>query len=218
MTRRADERQLERAGVPRRFRQVAWEAVTVPEIRTPLERWVANLEDYILQGYGMTFFGGYGVGKTCAAVLALDAALGAPGRVDFYVGDGEDRRAHYSPYECHFILATVMSDVLHRPSLPEHRELIAAWQRCDLLVVDDWHKMYLGAEWDRTQLEALFDVRHAECRATIVTINDVNVFKVLPAVRDRFRENSLFVVIDSNTPSRRGAEVALSEVAAGGAS
>lgn len=203
MRRWCDKDLLRACGVPDRYLIASWDEVN-PPLLEPLHEWVGNLDQHVRDGYGMTFYGPYGVGKTFAAVLALDAVAGAEGRVTYRMGVGEDAKELYEPYECYFVLASVMSEVLHRPSEKGNRERIAGWKQSDLLVVDDWHKMYLGAEWDRTQLEAVFDVRHAELRPTILTINDADVFKALPGVRDRLRECSQFVVLDEDTASRRG--------------
>lgn len=194
---------LEAAGVPRRYLCASWDEVT-PEILEQLHDYCENIDINIREGRGMTLLGPYGTGKSFASVLALDAALAARGKVQYWAGDDEDRRPIYEAYECAFVLASEMSVILHRPSDPGHEERIRVWRRCDLLVVDDWHKMYLGAEWDRSQLEAVMDVRHAELLATILTINDLKILKDLPGVADRLRETSELIQLAPSVQSRRG--------------
>ena len=72
MTRRADERQRERAGVPRRFRQVAWEAVTVPEI---FDRMTDPTRDVRVQAKSIRTHHACGAGRTRTAFITLPQAL-----------------------------------------------------------------------------------------------------------------------------------------------
>lgn len=203
LTRQVDNEALMAAGVPPRYHVASWDEVT-SAILTQLHEYCLEIDAHIRDGYGMTFLGPYGTGKSFASVLVLDAALGADGRVDFYAGDGDNKRPIYEPYRCYFCLASEMSVVLHRPSADGHMALIRDWTEADLLVIDDWHKMYLGADWDRSQLEALMDARHAHLRSTILTVNDLEVFKKLPGVRDRLRESGELVIVGDEVPSRRG--------------
>lgn len=188
---------LRRAGVPERYIVASWDEVT-PAILGQLHEYCLDIERHLRDGYGMTLLGPYGVGKTFAAVLALDAALDACLPVTEHGG------VMWDPQVAVFVLASEMSVVLHSPSQEGHGERIDLWRRARLLVIDDWHKMYLGPEWDRSQLQALMDVRHAQCRSTILTINDTSVFEALPGVLDRLRESTELVTIPDDEPSRRG--------------
>ncbi len=188
---------LAKAGVPKRYLVTSWDEVT-PAILQPLREYCDNIGANLRDGYGMTLLGPYGVGKTFGAVLVLDAALAAGLPRSESGGRGWDAGVGA------FVLASEMSVALHAPSREDHAERIALWRRCRCLVIDDWHKMYLGPEWDRTQLQALMDVRHAECRATVLTINDTSVFEALPGVFDRLRESTNLVTIPDDEPSRRG--------------
>lgn len=190
------------AGVPLRYSIASWDEIT-PQLLDDLHHYCEDIAAHIRDGYGLTIIGPYGCGKTCAAVLALDQAMAAPGHLTGYVGDPPNVRELRRAFSCHFGLASEMSLVLHHPGHGDNLERIEAWKEADFLVVDDFHKFYV-APWDLYQLEALMDARHAGRRATLLTLNDMGLFDKLPGVYDRLRESSRVVVVGDEVESRRG--------------
>ena len=205
-----DKPHLIAAGVPRRYLVASMEEVT-PELHEDVSQYCVSIMQHMKDGYGMVIIGPWGCGKTMAAVAILDHLLTLPGRVLGWI-DGPDldpvpmRHPYYEPYTGAFALPLVLSNVLHRPSQGDNAERIARWTEADLLVIDDFHKLYLGAEWDRNQLENLLDVRHAEMRSTILTLNDDTVLQRpdMGGMRDRLKETAAKIILGGDVPSRRG--------------
>lgn len=198
-----DIKRLQQAGVPSRYLSARWESIT-PDIEEPISAYCERIDEHVAEGNGIALLGPYGTGKTFAAVLVLDKVLAADGYRVGTIGDGSDKRPYYEPYTGAFVLASVMSVALHRPSRGDNLERIEEWANVDMLVIDDWHKFYAGGDWDRYQLEALMDRRHAEERATIITLNDMDLLGTMPGVEDRLRESMVKITVGKNVLSRRG--------------
>jgi hypothetical protein len=200
--------------VPSRYREATWEALTEElrdDVRTYCRQIVTNLRD----GHGIAFIGGVGVGKTHALVLIVDAALSVLWRGDVSWEDHQNLDEDGNPrIEWQVNRATVewtlgpkLYSVLHRPDAPGHRERIEKYETCDLLVIDDFDRLY-ATDWNIMQLEALMEVRHSERRATALSLNSTQVLQSEKFERtlDRLTENSTVVRLGKSLKSRRGAE------------
>ena len=189
------------AGVPLRYSIASWDEIT-PALLDDLHGYCEDIAAHIRDGYGLTLVGPYGCGKTMGAVLALDQAMAAPGELTGYVGDPPHIREIRRPFACRFGLASELSLVLHHPGHGDNLERIEGWKQADFLVIDDFHKFY-ASDWDLYQLEALMDARHAERRATCLTLNDLGLFDRLPGVADRLRESSMMLLMGDEVESKR---------------
>jgi hypothetical protein len=201
-------------GVPRRYREATWEGVT-PELREDVQTYCREIAKNLRDGHGITLVGGVGVGKTHALVLIVDAALSVKWRTDVCLEDWQNLDDDGKPNviwqvrdaTVEWALGPKLYSVLHRPDAPGHREKIAKCETCDLLVIDDFDRLY-ATDWNIMQLEALMEVRHSERRATALSLNSTQVLQSEKFARtlDRLMENSTVVRLGKNLKSRRGAE------------
>jgi len=205
---------LARHNVPVRYRNASWEAIT-PELEDDVRDYCRNIVGNLRSGHGITLVGGVGVGKTHALVLVVDAALQVQWRGDRIGasrGNAHDEgdtgvQWHTTRATVEWTLGPKLYSVLHHPDAPGHREKIARYEACDLLVIDDFDRLY-ATDWNVMQLEALLEVRHSELRATALSLNSTNLLKTdqLTRTLDRLTENSIVVKLGKSVESRRGAE------------
>ncbi len=200
MERLSSNRALRQAGVGVRHEIASWDELT-PQLLEPVAEYCESIKRHICDGHGLVLVGGYGTGKTCAMALVVDAAL----QVVLAIGDHNGGQIVPKPARVEWIAGSVLLRILHRPGARDHPERIDEFERAHLLVVDDWHKLYL-TDWNVMQLEALMDIRYAQRRATCMTLNTNRLLQRedLAGTRDRLRETSTVVVLGEDVKSRRG--------------
>lgn len=153
---------LARVGVGRRHRRLEIDERLVPE---SLQALAQGLPDSL--GCGGTLLAGpTGTGKTTAAVWLLRRAYAAgKACVDLdSFGDGQVVSARYAVPSARFVSAgDLFAEVFAKRPLGE-------FERCDLLVIDDWGMAY-ETDWPLSTLDGLLDHRWRELRSTVVTTN-----------------------------------------------
>ncbi|MEA3400775.1 MAG: hypothetical protein U9R79_05950 [Armatimonadota bacterium] len=199
LERQVSDAYLAAVGVGRRYRIASWAEIT-PELRDDVAAYCQNIDQHMRDGYGLTLVGGVGTGKTCALVLVADAALAVRWPYGRY-GDQPVTK----PATVEWMLGPVLYRILHRPDQRHHRERIAAFEAADLLIIDDFDRLY-ATEWDVMQLEALMELRHSEKRSVCLSLNSLDLLRQpeLERTLDRLRENSDIVQLADDVQSRRG--------------
>jgi len=200
--------------LPERYQRASWEKIT-PELADDVRDYCRNIVVNLRDGHGIALVGGVGVGKTHALALIMDAAAQVQWRMEYSWPDWEhvDEEGNprmiwdTRPATIEWTLGPKLYSVLHRPDAPGHREKIERYETCDLLVVDDFDRLYV-TDWNAMQLEALMEVRHSEQRAVALSLNSTEVLQSDKFERtlDRLKENSTVVRLGNSVKSRRGAE------------
>ena len=175
-------RRLQAVGFGRRYCYPTWEKVFA-DGREVLRAYAEDIGARIAEGRGLMILGGLGRGKTHALALLALAACGK--------------------HDVAYILAPDLYDLLHRTD-PEARAKADYYREVDLLLLDDADRVYSGGEWAMARFDGFMEHRHANMRATCVTVNDFGTLRDQPLLArtlDRWRET--MELVRTQAPSQR---------------
>jgi len=98
-----------------------------------------------------------------------------------------------------YVFGPTLFSALHR----DDRDLVSGWLHVDLLLVDDSCRLY-GTDWNTNRWDEFVEMRHAEARTMVTTMNNNAILhdKRLARMKDRW-EDSMEIII-TEAESQRG--------------
>jgi DNA replication protein DnaC len=156
MHRKLKVRSIERMRLPKRFWGAKFDMICDGQHKEIIEKYLQNLGDAVVNGYGLVLWGANAVGKTSAASVILKRARGVQ-------------------YSGLFVTAMDYVDAVFKNTGFDDASTVKS--RCrsvDVLVLDDLGKEFKGKDdigGVERMIEGLLRYRSSEMRPTIVTMN-----------------------------------------------